>query len=292
MRRARISSGGVRSRSSFFTTERGGCFGTRDVYYGVAPYATPRWRLPCLAPKARHSLAAWGSAPGFVKSKNPSALKARFTSGARLIIIDTMPQSVSKVILHIIFSTKNREPWLDSSVRPRVHAYLATVCRDVGAELVRVGGVADHIHIITTLPRTLSQAQFIEQIKKASSKWIKGLDVRYRGFFWQRGYGAFSVSPSQLDAVLQYVESQEEPTCGGRGFRNDGAIYLNVIDLILEIDAIRLSPGECQSQDERRLVDSRSGREGESQDCSRAVRNRLGRADLGKRRSSICADQK
>jgi REP element-mobilizing transposase RayT len=81
-----------------------------------------------------------------------------------------MPQSLSKVILHIIFSTKNREPWLESNVRPRVHAYLATICRDLGAELVRVGGVVDHVHIVTTLPRTVSQAQLVEQIKKTFSK--------------------------------------------------------------------------------------------------------------------------
>jgi putative transposase len=121
-----------------------------------------------------------------------------------------MPQSLSKVILHIIFSTKDREPWLNSDVRPRMHAYLATICRDLGAEFVRVGGVSDHIHLATTLPRTLSQAQLIEQIKKTSSKWIKALDARYRGFFWQRGYGAFSVSPSQLEAVLKYIDTQQE----------------------------------------------------------------------------------
>jgi REP-associated tyrosine transposase len=63
---------------------------------------------------------------------------------------------------------------------------------------------------VTTLPRTFSQAQLIEQIKKGSSKWIKALDTRYRGFFWQRGYGAFSASPSQLDAVLQYIKTQPE----------------------------------------------------------------------------------
>jgi putative transposase len=91
-----------------------------------------------------------------------------------------------------------------------LHTYLATVCRDLDADVVCVGGVADHIHIVTTLPRTLSQAQLIEQIKKVSSKWIKTLDARYRGFFWQRGYGAFSVSPSQLEAVLQYVDTQQE----------------------------------------------------------------------------------
>jgi putative transposase len=103
---------------------------------------------------------------------------------------------VKQVIIHIIFSTKNREPRFDSDVRPRMHAYLATVCRDLDAEIAHVGGVTDHVHVVTTLPRTLSQAKFIEKVKKASSKWIKTVDVRYRGFFWQRGYGMFSVSPS------------------------------------------------------------------------------------------------
>ena len=121
-----------------------------------------------------------------------------------------MPQSLSIVILHIIFSTKDREPWIDPSVRPGLHAYLATICRDLGGQALRVDGVADHVHIVTTLPRTLSQAQMIERVKKTSSKWIKILDPRYRGFFWQRGYGAFSISVSQLDAVLQYLQTQEE----------------------------------------------------------------------------------
>jgi putative transposase len=114
---------------------------------------------------------------------NSLALKARFTSGTRSVIIPATPQSLSKVIIHIIFSTKNREAWLDSDVRPRMHAYLATVCRNLDADLVRVGGVADHVDIVTTLPRTVSQAEFIEEIKKASSKWIKALNARYRGFF-------------------------------------------------------------------------------------------------------------
>jgi REP element-mobilizing transposase RayT len=121
-----------------------------------------------------------------------------------------MPQSLSKLIVHSIFSTKNREPWLDANVRPRMHAYLATICRELGADFVYVDGVSDHVHIVTSLPRTLSQAQLIEQIKKTSSKWIKTVDAQYWGFSWQRGYGAFSVSPSQLDAVLQYIDGQKE----------------------------------------------------------------------------------
>jgi REP element-mobilizing transposase RayT len=102
--------------------------------------------------------------------RNAPALKARFTSESFHSIIDAMPQSLSKVIVQIIFSTKDREPWLGSDVGPRMHAYLATVCRDLGAELVRVGGVADHVHIVTTLPRTLSQADLVEQIKITFSK--------------------------------------------------------------------------------------------------------------------------
>jgi REP element-mobilizing transposase RayT len=93
-----------------------------------------------------------------------------------------MPQSLSKVIIHIIFSTKDREAWLDRDVRPRMHAYIATICRDLNAHALLVGGVADHLHIVTTLPRTLSQAAMVETLKKTSSKWMKGLDPKYRGF--------------------------------------------------------------------------------------------------------------
>ncbi|HVF73170.1 MAG TPA: IS200/IS605 family transposase [Chthoniobacterales bacterium] len=121
-----------------------------------------------------------------------------------------MPQSLSNVILHIIFSTKSREPWLSAEIRPRTHAYLGTVCRGIGADMTRVGGVSDHVHVVTSLPRTCSPAELVEKIKKASSKWIKAIHPRYRGFFWQRGYGVFSVSQSQLVSVLEYVRAQED----------------------------------------------------------------------------------
>ena len=88
------------------------------------------------------------------------------------VIIATMPQSLSKVILHIIFSTKNREPWLDSDVRLRMHAYLATVCRDLGVDFVQVGGVSDHVHIVTTLPKTLSPSS----IDRADKEGILEMD--------------------------------------------------------------------------------------------------------------------
>jgi putative transposase len=85
-----------------------------------------------------------------------------------------MPQSLSKVIIHIIFSTKDRESWLDTDVRPRMHVYVATICRELNAETLRVGGVADHPHIVTTLPRTLSQAHMVETLKRLHPSGSRG----------------------------------------------------------------------------------------------------------------------
>ena len=122
-----------------------------------------------------------------------------------------MPQSHSNVILHLVFSAKNRDPFLDHGIRERMHGYLATLCRDLDSTCYKVGGVADHVHIVTSLPRTLSQSQLLEDIKKKSSGWIKKIDpTRYEKFSWQRGYGAFSVSPSNREEVVAYAANQEE----------------------------------------------------------------------------------
>ena len=121
-----------------------------------------------------------------------------------------MPQSLSQVILHVVFSTKDRRPWLDLAVRPRMHAYLATVCRDCGCEAYRVGGAADHVHIAARLARTISQANLLENIKKTSSAWIKRQGKQYSAFFWQGGYGDFSIGWSQLGELVRYIERQEQ----------------------------------------------------------------------------------
>jgi putative transposase len=152
---------------------------------------------------------AWGNAPGMVATKDRSAESA-IHFRPRSAHYERVPQSLSNVILHVIFSTRNRQAWLDRTVRPPMHAYVATICRQLGGDRVHVGGVADHVHIVTTLPRTISQSQLVEGIKKTSSKWMKAFDAQYRGFSWQRGYGAFSVSPSQFNAVVRYVATQQE----------------------------------------------------------------------------------
>ncbi len=84
-----------------------------------------------------------------------------------------MPQSLSKVVIHVIFSTRDRYPWLDGNVRSRMHAYLATICRDAEAEAFRVGGVADHVHLIVTLPRTLSQAELVESQRRSHPSGLR-----------------------------------------------------------------------------------------------------------------------
>jgi len=121
-----------------------------------------------------------------------------------------MPQSLSYLLTHIVFSTKDRAPVLDATVRPALHAYLATVARNADCECFRVGGVADHVHLAVRLSRTITMAQLIEELKTSSSKWLKTQSPALAAFAWQRGYGAFSVGPSDLNALLQYIDNQEE----------------------------------------------------------------------------------
>ena len=111
--------------------------------------------------------------------------------------------------MHVVYSTKHRHPWIDPEVRPRLHGYLATVARDVGCEAYRVGGVDDHVHFAISLGRTITIAKFIEKTKTASSGWMKKQGDAYSDFYWQGGYGAFSVSEAHLDPLLRYIDNQE-----------------------------------------------------------------------------------
>ena len=119
-----------------------------------------------------------------------------------------MGQSLSQVIIHIIFSTKNREPYLKGELKKHSHAYLAVIIRNLGSETIRIGGTEDHIHIACTLPRTMSQSELIKEIKSNSSKWLH--DEGLPEFHWQTGYGAFSISPSHISLLVDYIDNQEE----------------------------------------------------------------------------------
>jgi REP element-mobilizing transposase RayT len=121
-----------------------------------------------------------------------------------------MPQSLTKLYAHLVFSTKSRHPFLDDEIRPRVHAYLATIVRQMDSAWVVVGGVADHVHILFDMGKLRAPVEFVEQTKRESSKFIKTLGEKYKDFYWQRGYGMFSVGPAYRDEAEEYVQNQEE----------------------------------------------------------------------------------
>jgi putative transposase len=120
-----------------------------------------------------------------------------------------MPQSLALLLVHVVFSTKDRKPILDASLRPSLYAYLATVARNAKCECYRVGGVEDHVHLAVRLSRTTSVAELVEQLKSSSSKWTKAQSPDLSKFAWQRGYGAFSVGPADLDKLIRYIDNQE-----------------------------------------------------------------------------------
>ena len=119
-----------------------------------------------------------------------------------------MPQSLTKLYIHLVFSTKNRHPYLDGTVAPLVHAYIATIIRSLGSHYVVVGGMADHVHILFDLGKRHAPVAYVEQTKRESSKFMKSQGPKYRTFYWQRGYGMFSVSPTHLESVESYVRNQ------------------------------------------------------------------------------------
>ncbi len=121
-----------------------------------------------------------------------------------------MPQSLSRLLVHVIFSTKFREPILEDTVRPQLHAVIGGVVDGLRGTLLRAGSVEDHIHLFIAHPRTCAPADLVEAIKVASSKFLKTQGDRYQHFHWQHGYGIFSVSSSHRAQVEAYIDHQHE----------------------------------------------------------------------------------
>ena len=121
-----------------------------------------------------------------------------------------MPQSLAKILVHLIFSTKNRERILDNTVRSELHKYLATILKEFDSPAILINSVEDHVHILFSHSKNHALIKIVEELKKNSSKWIKTKASQYTGFHWQNGYGAFSVSQSNAKAVEDYIASQAE----------------------------------------------------------------------------------
>jgi putative transposase len=122
-----------------------------------------------------------------------------------------MPQSLARVLVHIVFSTKYRYPFLtDPSIRSEMHAYLGGTSNELECQVLVVGGAADHVHILCALSRNLSIAKLVCDIKRSSSKWIKTKGRMLTKFGWQNGYIVFSVGQSDVERLLRYIRGQEE----------------------------------------------------------------------------------
>lgn len=121
-----------------------------------------------------------------------------------------MPQSLDKIVLHIVFSTHQRHRFIEPEWKGRLHAYLSGVARNTGCQAYRVGGMADHVHLAIALSRKVSVSSLVEELKTTSSKWIKSSFPHLEKFSWQRGYGVFSVGPQDLPALVAYIDDQEQ----------------------------------------------------------------------------------
>lgn len=120
-----------------------------------------------------------------------------------------MPSTHLSLHYHVVFSTKKRAPLISASWRENLHAYLGGVIRNLDGIPEAIGGVADHVHLLVGLKATASLSDTVRDIKANSSRWVHD-ETGDRGFSWQEGYGAFTVSASQLDAVRSYIANQEE----------------------------------------------------------------------------------
>jgi len=168
-----------------------------DARPNMDPTATPMEAMP-----------RWGMGP--VTNISHPGLVCDAPLGHKLIVELTMPQSLSNILIHLIWSTRDRRPCLDPSTREKTHAFLAGVVRQCDCEAYRVGGSTDHVHLAIRLSRTVSVADLVKGAKAASSKWLKTQGPEFADFSWQLGYGAFSVGMSQKEALLLYIDNQEE----------------------------------------------------------------------------------
>ena len=121
-----------------------------------------------------------------------------------------MGQSIVKNYLHIAFSTKHRKPLIHPCYEDELYNYLGGICKDLECHPIKIGGYNDHVHILCVLSKKIALVKLIEEVKSHSSKWMKTKDDALKSFYWQDGYGAFSVNPTEVETVIAYISNQHE----------------------------------------------------------------------------------
>jgi REP element-mobilizing transposase RayT len=121
-----------------------------------------------------------------------------------------MGQSLAKNYVHLVFSTKHRQPLIKEEIEGELFSYLGGICNRLECKVLKVGGYVDHIHILCLLSKKIALMKLMEELKGHSSKWIKSKGDAYANFYWQDGYGAFSVNPSEIQIVINYIANQKE----------------------------------------------------------------------------------
>jgi REP element-mobilizing transposase RayT len=170
---------------------------------GLRPFRRPAVKREAPRQSATGSAEARRAAPKAQKlTAQPNGLGSP--------IAFAMSQSLAKILVHFVFSTKHREPLITDSVRDDLHAYIGGIVGNISGTLLGAGSVEDHIHLLISHPRTKSPAEVVEAVKKGSSIWIKDQGMRFQNFHWQSGYGAFSISPSHRPALEAYFAAQRE----------------------------------------------------------------------------------
>jgi len=136
-----------------------------------------------------------------------------------------MANTYTSLRYHVVFSTKNREMWIKPDVEERIWAYLGGIAKRNGMMPLRIGGIEDHVHLLLGAPAVLAPAKIAQLIKGGSSAWIRETFPRMKGFGWQDGYGAFTVSASNVLSVVEYIQGQREHH-RGRSFQDEYRMLL------------------------------------------------------------------
>jgi putative transposase len=149
------------------------------------------------------------SYPGSIPNEHPNP--ERVESRLRITHLKAVPQSLAKILVHTVFSTKDRRPLLrDQALREELHRYIGGILTNLDCQPIVVGGVPDHVHLLCALSRTCTAAEMVKEVKRGSSVWLKTKHRDLQGFAWQNGYGIFSIGFSQIKSVQDYIAGQDE----------------------------------------------------------------------------------